>query len=303
MGRPSTETFAPFSSVHQQMQPEEASDPSTQQQFQLQQNIQTSPIDPMQAVQYSPRNPQMMPLYSMPRSNPQNLAGPGQIPQANQSFGAQPTLYSGQLIPVSSQIQAGFQPLHPVQGFITRPTNASAQPFHTAGANHTQVQFPLHNVPSMPQGMIVQLPPAAPPSPWTTGLFDCMDDPLNVVVACCFPCITFGQIAEIVDRGSTSCGTSGLLYGGIQFLIGCPCLLSCTYRTKLRNRFNLIESPAPDWITHFFCECCALSQEYRELKNRGLDPSIGWQGNAAQMQNVQYQVAMMPPMHQQPMRA
>ncbi|XP_030536814.1 protein PLANT CADMIUM RESISTANCE 6-like isoform X2 [Rhodamnia argentea] len=276
MGRPSTELFAPSGSVHQQMQPEEA-------------------------VQFPPQNPQMMPLHSMPQSNPQNLAGPGQSPQANQSFWAQPTLYAGQPIPVGSQIQAGFQPSHPAPDFITGPTNAPAPPFHTAGANYPQVPFPLHNLPPMPQGMIVQLTPAAPPSPWTTGLFDCMDDPLNAVVSCCFPCVTFGQIAEIVDRGSTSCGTSGLLYGGIQFLIGCPCLLSCTYRTKLRHQFNLIESPAPDWITHFFCECCALSQEYRELKNRGLDPSIGWPGNAATMQNVQYQVAMVPPMHQQPM--
>ncbi|KAF8011338.1 hypothetical protein BT93_J1825 [Corymbia citriodora subsp. variegata] len=303
MGRPSTELFAPCSAVHQQMRAEEASDPSTQQQFQMQQNIQTSPIDQMQAVQFPPQNPQMMPLHVMPQSNPQNLAGPGQIPQANQSCGPQPALYSGQPIPVSSQIQAGFQPLHTVPGFTTGLMNAPAQPFHTAGANYPHVPFHPHNVPPMPQGIIVQLPPASPPSPWTTGLFDCMDDPLNAVVAWCFPCITFGQIAEIVDRGSTSCAMSGLLYGGIQFLIGCPCLLSCTYRTKLRSHFNLIESPAPDWITHFFCECCALSQEYRELKNRGLDPSIGWQGNAATMQNVQYQVAMVPPMHQQPMRA
>ncbi|KAL3719402.1 hypothetical protein ACJRO7_004373 [Eucalyptus globulus] len=198
MGRPLTELFAPCSSVHQQMQPEKVSDPSTQQQFRLQQNS---------------------------------------------------TLYSGQPIPVSSQIPAGFQPLHPVPGFTTGPMNAPAQPFHTAG-------------------IIVQLPPSTPPSPWTTRLFDCMDDPLIAVVACCFPCVTFGQIAEI-----------------------------------LRNRFNLIESPAPDWITHFFCECCALSEGYRELKNRGLDPSIGWQGNAANMQNVQYQVVMVPPMHQQAMRA
>ncbi|KAK3409354.1 hypothetical protein EUGRSUZ_J01483 [Eucalyptus grandis] len=99
-----------------------------------------------------------------------------------------------------------------------------------------------HAVKTRNVGIIVQLPPSAPPSPWTTGLFDCMDDPLIVVVACCFPCVTFGQIAEI--------------------------------------------SPAPDWITHFFCECCALSEGYREPKNRGLDPSIDWQGNAANMQNV-----------------
>ncbi|KAI3432042.1 uncharacterized protein J3R85_007710 [Psidium guajava] len=252
-GRPSTELFAPSSSVHQQMQPERSG-------------------------------------WSWTNST------------SEPKFLAQPTLYTGQPIAVSSQIQAGFQPSRPMPDFITGPANAPAQPFHTAGANYSQVPFHPHNVPPMPQGMMVQLTPATPLSPWTTGFFDCMDDPLNAVVACCLPCVTFGQIAEIVDRGSTSCGTSGLLYGGIQFLIGCPCLLSCTYRTKLRHRFNLIESPAPDWISHFFCECCALSQEYRELKNRGLDPSIGWQGNVATMQqNVQYQVAMVPPMHQQPM--
>ncbi|KAI3412727.1 uncharacterized protein J3R85_016982 [Psidium guajava] len=205
MGRPSTELFAPSSSVHQQMQPEEVSDPSTQQQFQLQQNIQTSLINPTQAVQFPPQNPEPN----------------------------QPTLYTGQPIAVSSQIQAGFQPSRPMPDFITGPANAPAQPFHTAG-------------------MMVQLTPATPLSPWTTGLFDCMDDPLNGI---------------------------------------------------LRHRFNLIESPAPDWISHFFCECCALSQEYRELKNRGLDPSIGKTGGnvATMQQNVQYQVAMVPPMHQQPM--
>ncbi|KAL3719415.1 hypothetical protein ACJRO7_004386 [Eucalyptus globulus] len=179
----------------------------------------------------------MMPLHAMPRFNPQLLVGPGQIPQANQSFGAQSILYSGQPIPVSSQIPSSFRPLHPVPGFTTRPMNALAQPFHTAG-------------------LMVQLPPSAPPSPWTMGFFDYMDDPLIAVVACCFPCVTFGQIVEI--------------------------------------------SPAPDWITCFFCECCSLSEGYRELKNRGLDPSIG---NPANMQNVQHQVVMVPPMHQQAMRA
>ncbi|KAK3409360.1 hypothetical protein EUGRSUZ_J01488 [Eucalyptus grandis] len=206
MGCPLTKLFFPCSSVHQQMQPEEVSDPSTQQQFRLQQNVQTSPINLMQAVQFQPQN------Y-----------------EPNQS-----TLYSGQPIPVSSQIPAGFQPLHPVPGFTTGPMNAPAQPFHTVG-------------------IIVQLPPSTPPSPWTTGLFDCMDDPL-------------------IDT--------------------------------LQNRFNLMESPAPDWITHFFCECCALPEGYKELKSRGLDPSIGkTDGNAANMQNVQYQVVMVPPMHQQAMRA
>ncbi|KAL5544734.1 hypothetical protein UlMin_008518 [Ulmus minor] len=130
---------------------------------------------------------------------------------------------------------------------------------------------------------------------WKTGLFGCMDDPMNAVITLLFPCITFGQIAEIIDNGGTSCATSGMLYGLIAFLIGCPCIMSCTYRTKLRNKFGLLESPLPDWFAHCLCEYCAICQEYRELKARGLDPSIGWQGNVArQMQ----QVNTTPPMHQ-----
>jgi hypothetical protein len=54
-----------------------------------------------------------------------------------------------------------------------------------------------------------------------------------------------------------------------------PCIVSCGYRSKLRAKYGLIEDPAPDWLTHCLFEWCALCQEYRELNNRGLDPSIG----------------------------
>nr|GEV09565.1 PLAC8 motif-containing protein [Tanacetum cinerariifolium] len=47
---------------------------------------------------------------------------------------------------------------------------------------------------------------------WSTGLCDCGDDVSNCCITCWCPCITFGQIAEIVDRGTTSCGVHGALY-------------------------------------------------------------------------------------------
>ncbi|XP_047333013.1 protein PLANT CADMIUM RESISTANCE 6-like [Impatiens glandulifera] len=134
--------------------------------------------------------------------------------------------------------------------------------------------------------------PASYNEEWTSGLFDCMNDPMNAVVTLCFPCLTFGQIAEIIDNGQTSCATSGLIYGLVGAFIGIPCIMSCSYRTKLRNKYGLIESPAPDWITHFLCEPCALCQAYRELEQRGLDPSIGWIGNVARQQQ---QAVMMVP--------
>ncbi|KAL3639342.1 hypothetical protein CASFOL_017249 [Castilleja foliolosa] len=132
---------------------------------------------------------------------------------------------------------------------------------------------------------------------WKTDLFGCMDDPQNAIITLLFPCVTFGQVAEILDLGSSSCGTSGMLYGVIAFCIAMPCIMSCTYRTKLRSRFGLIEAPGPDWLVHCFCEHCALCQIYRELNIRGLDPSIGWMGNVAKQQQSQ-QINMAPPMQQ-----
>ncbi|CAN6439971.1 unnamed protein product [Victoria cruziana] len=134
-------------------------------------------------------------------------------------------------------------------------------------------------------------------APWTTGLFDCMDDPTNTLITACFPCVTFGQVAEILDNGTTSCMTSGIIYGALAW-IGVPCILSCSYRSRLRARYDLLEAPASDVIIHFLCEWCALCQEYRELRNRGLDPAIGWQANMMLQAQRQQQPAMTPPLHQ-----
>ncbi|KAK4479713.1 hypothetical protein RD792_015245, partial [Penstemon davidsonii] len=98
-------------------------------------------------------------------------------------------------------------------------------------------------------------------------------------VTCWCPCITFGQVAEIVDKGSTSCGVSGALYALISYTTGCGCMYSCCYRQRMRRQYMLSEDPCPDCIVHFCCEYCALCQEYRELKHRGFDMSIGWHGN------------------------
>ncbi|XP_010266998.1 PREDICTED: protein PLANT CADMIUM RESISTANCE 2-like [Nelumbo nucifera] len=127
-------------------------------------------------------------------------------------------------------------------------------------------------------------PPAVPvqvqaPVDWSTGLCDCSDDVQNCCVTCWCPCITFGQISEIIDKGTSSCGTNGALYTLISFVIGCPFLYSCFYRSKLRQQYLLKESPCVDCLVHCCCESCALCQEYRELKNRGFDMSLGWDGN------------------------
>ncbi|CAA7048243.1 unnamed protein product [Microthlaspi erraticum] len=138
--------------------------------------------------------------------------------------------------------------------------------------------------------------PVVPPSNWTTGFCDCFNDVPNAIITFFFPCITFGQIAEVIDEGATSCGTAGSLYVLIFCLFAIPCVYTCTYRTKLRIKYGLPDAPLPDWILHCCCEPCALCQEYRELNNRGIDPAIGWIGNMQRM--GQQQVMMTPPMGQ-----
>eukprot|EP00261_Vitis_vinifera_P011357 XP_002282112.2 PREDICTED: cell number regulator 1 [Vitis vinifera] len=113
---------------------------------------------------------------------------------------------------------------------------------------------------------------------WSTGLCHCTDDPANCLITCCCPCITFGQIAEIVSKGSSNCAVSGTLYALLCFT-GLSCLYSCAYRSRLRAEYDLEESPCADCLVHFCCEGCSLCQEYRELKNRGLDMGIGWEAN------------------------
>ncbi|KAG0463915.1 hypothetical protein HPP92_019984 [Vanilla planifolia] len=140
-------------------------------------------------------------------------------------------------------------------------------------------------------------PPAAAPSPyqatfgkpWTTGLFDCGENQTNAIMTAFFPCVTFGQIAEILDEGGTSC-----TLGSFMYVLMVPALLTCwiigsNYRKKLRNKYNLVEAPSEDWTVHLFCSCCALCQEFRELQHRGIDPSLGWMGYLAQKQYTETQ--------------
>ncbi|CAA6673863.1 unnamed protein product [Spirodela intermedia] len=102
-----------------------------------------------------------------------------------------------------------------------------------------------------------------------------MEDPTNAVMTLLLPCFTFGQIAEIIDEGRSTCSTNGAMYGCVAFLIGMPCLISCGYRSRLRAMLRPL-------------------QEYRELRNRGFDPEIGWHANMARNRGV----AMTPPVNQ-----
>lgn len=58
-------------------------------------------------------------------------------------------------------------------------------------------------------------------------------------------------------------------------LVGWAFLYSFKFRSKLRALYNLPEEPCGDLCVHYCCLVFAISQERRELKNRGLDTSVG----------------------------
>ncbi|KAG8634769.1 hypothetical protein MANES_17G081500v8 [Manihot esculenta] len=109
---------------------------------------------------------------------------------------------------------------------------------------------------------------------WSAGLCDCCFDVKNCCITFWCPCITFGQIAEIIDKGTPNCATSGAIYFLIACLTGCGCIYSCVYRSKLREQYKLSGSCCHDCLVHCCCELCSLCQEYRELQSRGFDMSI-----------------------------
>lgn len=124
---------------------------------------------------------------------------------------------------------------------------------------------------------------------------------------------------------------TGCALGSFMYLLMGPAVCSqwimgSTYSTRLRTRFRLVQAPTRGSIADLFCPCCALCEEFTELRNRGIDPTpdsffiaptvsyhfchltsetliafcvgvVGWMRNLAQMQGIQQQVRSDPPMN------
>ncbi|KAJ0048609.1 hypothetical protein Pint_16443 [Pistacia integerrima] len=145
-------------------------------------------------------------------------------------------------------------------------------------ADQIQTEDDKLELPELPQPPQTNSNDSSQPSgAWSSGLCACCKNPCNALVTVFFPCVTFGQVAEMVDEGNIKCCTSAMVYMGLCLFFSCgACKLSSIYRSKLRRKFNIPESPALDWVTHFACECCALCQEFREFQSRGFNPCLGW---------------------------
>ncbi|KAI6681554.1 hypothetical protein NL676_035435 [Syzygium grande] len=115
--------------------------------------------------------------------------------------------------------------------------------------------------------------------PWKSGIFDCCQHPIN------------------------GCLTGAFLYFFL-FLVLCHWNVGVRYRKRIRDAFQIAETPVTDRIAHTLCPLCSLCQEFRELKYRGLDPFLGYQGVIADILHEQRQQGEgnIPPPNQVMMR-
>eukprot|EP00898_Chlorokybus_atmophyticus_P006210 jgi/Chlat1/6590/Chrsp46S06087 len=87
-----------------------------------------------------------------------------------------------------------------------------------------------------------------------------------MMYGCCCTACAYGDNADKV-RGGGCCGPCCL-----YMIFPCCAILCCApqVRAELRGKFGLQPEPCGDCCVHFFCSACAVCQEGRELKNRGV---------------------------------
>uniref|UniRef100_A0A0E0PW62 Uncharacterized protein n=1 Tax=Oryza rufipogon TaxID=4529 RepID=A0A0E0PW62_ORYRU len=143
---------------------------------------------------------------------------------------------------------------------------------------------------------------------WSVKLFDCFGDSGTCCLTCWCPCITFGRIAEIVDKGSTCILT---YHFALWFKHRKPSIFVlhardlvcfagdnrlpmavCLYQTILNAGTVQLATVA---LLGLLRPLLLRTQEYKELEKRGFNMSKGWEGSNKMVGCVQ---GMKPPRKQ-----
>ncbi|KAG2454278.1 hypothetical protein HYH02_001309 [Chlamydomonas schloesseri] len=95
----------------------------------------------------------------------------------------------------------------------------------------------------------------------------------------------YGKYGELMPPtvccGGSCEGSCWALYG--LHVLHVPCVLQMQARGHLRSKYNIPGSACEDFCITWWCSRCAMCQEYRECKIRGLGPGGVEQGTAAAM--------------------
>ncbi len=88
------------------------------------------------------------------------------------------------------------------------------------------------------------------------------------------PCVQFGLNAQRIKNGSGgTCFAWGCGWIFLSWLACFPAaILAMVLRGEIRSKFKIRGTGCNDCCAHFWCPCCAISQEGRELTNMVHDP-------------------------------
>ncbi|KAF3178092.1 hypothetical protein TWF106_011165 [Orbilia oligospora] len=107
---------------------------------------------------------------------------------------------------------------------------------------------------------------------WIYQMGGCCEDSDKCCIGCCCPCVAYGEVhhkmrnKRVTDYNrccNGPCwGFCGLMICGAQWIMG------MMQRGEARRKYNMKGSGCGDCMRHFFCGCCALIQENREVETR-----------------------------------
>jgi len=109
---------------------------------------------------------------------------------------------------------------------------------------------------------------------WAKGLFDCCEDPGELIMSCCCPCIVYGQ-----QKAKLAALKNGVPYKD-EGIVNSDCLIFCAVmycyaggvlefvnRGEVREHYNITGDTVKDLASGCCCLPCTQVQIDRELKN------------------------------------
>ncbi|KAH8887460.1 PLAC8-domain-containing protein [Thozetella sp. PMI_491] len=106
---------------------------------------------------------------------------------------------------------------------------------------------------------------------WSSSLFDC--SPCDTcLLGTCLPCVLLGKTSERMrDPTNPSpelVNTDCMLMCGIMYFTGCGWIYALIKRGEIRERYGLKGDGMGDCCATYWCPCCALIQQDKEVQMR-----------------------------------
>ncbi|KAH9986261.1 PLAC8 family-domain-containing protein [Xylariaceae sp. FL0662B] len=128
---------------------------------------------------------------------------------------------------------------------------------------------------------------------WKHNLCDCSPC-MSCVLATFTPCFLLGQTSSRLINpyalGPDVLNADCLIHGLLHSLAGCGWVWVMFKRTDIRHRFGIQGDGLDDYLTAYWCSCCALIQQDKEVKTRMPDPA----GLISQQPQISQAMSMAP---------